>query len=130
MKNGDMTSRRLLAAVILQFFAIVVALFGLLDPLEGGLALGAFAMMMWAIWALSHVRIPRLQWVPLVIAIACAVTVIGVFAVSDGGAEGLSAQNPLADGIRAFVWVYRAAAFALLAGAAQYLGALVAAYRE
>ncbi|PTW91387.1 hypothetical protein C8A06_1109 [Microbacteriaceae bacterium MWH-Ta3] len=125
-----MTSRRLLAAVILQFLAIVIALFSLLDPLEGGFALVVFAGVMWAIWALSRVRIPRLQWVSLVVAVACAVTILLVFAVGVGGPQGVSAQNPLSEGIRAFVWVYRAAAFAMVAGAAQYLGALVAAYRE
>lgn len=125
-----MTSRRLLAAVILQFLAIVIALFSVLDPIEGGFALAVFAGAMWAIWSLSRVRIPRLQWVSLVAAVACAITILAVLAVSAADAQGMTAQNPLTEGIRAFVWVYRAAAFAMVAGAAQYLGALVAAYRD
>lgn len=123
-----MTQRRLLAASILQGIAVIVSLFGLFDPLEGGLALLVVAALLGAVWSLSRIAIPRWYWALLVTAVALAAIIILVIGLANP--EVNQAGSPLNTQVRVAIWFYRAAVFGVVAGATNYLGRVIAAYRD
>lgn len=128
LQNGVMTQRRLLAASILQGIAVVISLFGLFDPLEGGVALLAVGAILGAVWWLSRITIPRWYWGLLVGSVALAVLIVLVIGLA--GSEAQQSGSAVHTQIRVAVWFYRAAVFGVVAGATNYLGRVIAAYRD
>lgn len=123
-----MTQRRLLAASILQGIAVIVSLFGLFDPLEGGIALASVAALLGVVWLLGRITIPRWYWVTLSTALVLAVVIVLVIGLA--GAEVNQAGSALNTQVRVAIWFYRAAVFGVVAGATNYLGRVIAAYRD
>ena len=113
---------RLIASLILGIIALPVIVVGLIDPLEGGLALLVALGLAIAVRLLSGVPVPRLAWVSFaatlaVGALALVLAVIGM--PSDVGQQvgpDVTTPNPVNAGVRILVWVYRIGVLVLLVG--------------
>ena len=88
---------RLAAAALLSWLALPLTMFGLIDPLEGGVALLAAVVVYGVISWLTQSRPPRLLWIPFASAIVIGIAAI-VNAILQAPSQHLpsdSAGNPL-----------------------------------
>lgn len=69
---------RLITASVLGIAAIPCALLGLIDPIEGGLALIGGAVLVASAWLLARQPVPRLAWIPWTIAMSSGVVAITI----------------------------------------------------
>lgn len=133
--NGGMRPR-LITGLILGIVTVPVIVVGLIDPLEGGLALLVALGLAVAVRLLSGVPVPRLAWVSFaatlaVGALALVLAVVGM--PTDVGQEvgpDVTAPNPLSAGARLLVWVYRIGVLVVLAGGVAYLVRIAQALRS
>lgn len=133
-ENGGVRPR-LVASLILGIITLPVIVIGLIDPLEGGLALLVALGLAIAVRLLSGVPVPRLAWVSFaatlaVGALALVLAVIGM--PSDVGQQvgpDVTAPNPVNAGVRILVWVYRVGVLVLLVGGVVYLVRIARAVR-
>lgn len=116
-----------MASLIIGIVALPVIFVGLIDPLEGGLALLVAVGLSAAVRLLSGVRLPRLAWISMVVtmgvgilALALAIVDMPTEAVQEVGPD-VTAPNPLSAGVRILVWVYRLGLLFVLAGGVIYL---------
>ena len=126
---------RLVVSLILGIIALPVIFVGLIDPLEGGLALLVAVGLGVAVRLLSGVPLPRLAWISMLatVGVGILVLVLVIFAVpsetvQEVGPE-VTAQNPLNAGVRVLLWVYRLGVFLVLAGGVVYLVRIAQALR-
>lgn len=118
---------RLLASLILGVVALLVILVGLIDPLEGGLALLLAVALGVAVRLLSGVPLPRLAWVAMLVTIGVGVLVLVLVAIGDVSdaardvGPDVTAPNPLNLGTRILVWVYRLGVLVVFAGGVIYV---------
>lgn len=108
----EVSNRRVLLARICFLAAIPLTLLGLIDPLEGGLALLA-ALIVYAAGFLIYGRGPdKILWIPFVVAslIGLIVLLFAIFGLDRVGEEGQ--MPPLIIGLM----VYRAAVAVTLVG--------------
>lgn len=123
-----MRTRRIIAAV-LKFIALPLLVLGLIEPLEGGIALLAAIVVGLAVGALSRVRLPALLWISLLATVAVGVLTIGLAIIENPpGTMGGTAGNPVFPLI-ALVWVWRAGVIIVAAGAVLYIVRLFRALR-
>lgn len=118
---------RLIVSLILGILTLPVLFFGLIDPLEGGIALLVGVGLGVGVRLLSGVPVPRLTWIAMlatigvgVLALVLAVIGMPTEAVQEVGPEA-TAPNPLNAGVRMLVWVYRLGVLVVLMGAVVYL---------
>lgn len=113
--------REVLAAVLAVLMVPTLAL-GLLDPVEGGLALLAAIVLGVAVRTLSRVPVPRLAWVSALVAVALGAAAILV-AVTTRPAPDASGRvtSPLSGGLLVLVWGYELAALVTLVGGVLYV---------
>ena len=118
---------RLIASLILGIVTLPVLFVGLIDPLEGGIALLVALGLGVGVRLLSGVPLPRLTWIPLLATIAVgALALILAMAgmpsdtVQEVGPDA-TAPNPLSAGVRLLVWVYRLGVLVVLVGGVVYL---------
>jgi hypothetical protein len=115
-----MRTRRIIAAV-LKFIALPLLVLGLIEPLEGGIALLAAIVVGLAVGALSRVRLPALLWISLLATVAVGVLTIGLALIENPpGTMGGTAGNPVFP-LVALVWVWRAGVIIVAAGAVLYI---------
>ncbi len=126
---------RLVASLILGIIALPVIFVGLIDPLEGGLALLVSVGFGVAVRLLSGVTLPRLAWISMLatLGVGILVLVLVIFAVpsetvQEVGPE-VTAPNPLNAGARILLWVYRLGVLLVLAGGVVYLVRIAQALR-
>lgn len=125
-----MRTRRIVA-IVLAFVALPILVFGLIDPLEGGLALLAGVALGVAVWALSRVPLPRLLWISLIATVALGAITLGLALVLSPQESGPGAGgNPIAGGLIGLLWLWRAGVMVVLAGAIVYLVRLFKSLRE
>lgn len=124
--NGPVRPR-LIASVILGIITLPVIFVGLIDPLEGGLALLVAVGLGVGVRLLSAVPLPRLAWISMVatiavgiLALALAVAGMPTETAQEVGPEA-TAPNPLDVGVRVLVWVYRLGVILVLLGGVVYL---------
>lgn len=125
-----MRTRRIVA-IVLAFIALPLLVLGLIDPLEGGIALLAGITLGVAVWALSRVPLPKLLWISLIATVALGAITLGlaiVFAPQESGPG--AAGNPIAGGVIGLLWLWRAGVVVILAGAIVYLVRLFTSLRE
>lgn len=125
-----MRTRRIVA-IVLAIIAVPVLVVGLIDPLEGGIALLAGIALGVVVWALARVPLPKLLWISLIATVALGALTLGLAFVlapqeSGPGAGG----NPIAGGLIALLWLWRAGVVVVLAGAILYLVRLFRSLRE
>lgn len=128
-------SSRLVVSLILGIIALPVIFVGLIDPLEGGLALLVAVGLGVAVRLLSGVPLPRLAWISILatVGVGILVLVLIIFAVpsetvQEVGPE-VTAPNPLNAGARILLWVYRLGVLLVLAGGVAYLVRIAQALR-
>jgi hypothetical protein len=129
-EHHPMRTRRIIA-IVLAIIALPVLVVGLIDPLEGGLALLAGIALGVAVWALSRVPLPKLLWISLIATVALGALTLGLALVlapqeSGPGAGG----NPIAGGLIVLLWAWRAGVVVVLAGAILYVVRLFRSLRE
>jgi hypothetical protein len=124
-----MNTRRVVA-VVLAVLAMPILALGLIDPLEGGLALLGVIALAIVVRLLSRVRMPKLAWISMLatVTIGAATLVIAATTVRSGGSTG-EAMSPLSAGTVVLLWVYRVGVLVTLAGAVLYLVRLFGARR-
>jgi hypothetical protein len=128
-------SSRLVVSLILGIIALPVIFVGLIDPLEGGLALLVAVGLGVAVRLLSGVPLPRLAWISMLatVGVGILVLVLVIFAVpsetvQEVGPE-VTAPNPLNAGARILLWVYRLGVLLVFAGGVAYLVRIAQALR-
>jgi len=94
--------------------AVPVVFVGLIDPLEGGLALVVAALLYLAGFGLAKTLPARSLWIPFLIAVLIGVVTIRL-ALSGLGRQG--PYEPTSPIVLVGVWAYRAAVLATLVGA-------------
>lgn len=133
--NGPVRPR-LIASLILGIITLPFLILGLIDPLEGGIALIVALGLGAAVRLLSGVPVPRLAWISMLVTIgvgilALALAIAGMPAESmqEVGPEA-TAPNPLSAGVRILVWVYRLGVLVVFIGAVVYLVRIAGALRR
>ncbi len=129
-RESHMKIRRIIAIVV-AFVALPLLLLGLIDPLEGGLALLAAIVLGFVVWLLSRVRIPKLAWISMIatVVIGAIVLIIAITKVPVPDASG-TVVSPLSGGILGLLWVYRLGVLVTLAGAVLYVVRLFQSLRQ
>lgn len=121
---------RLVVGAVAGVIAALLLVFGLIDPLEGGIALVAATVILLVVRLTTRVPVPRLLWIPVTVAIALGVSILALVVFSNPPEGTTSAvPNPLNGAVIALLWVYRLAVLVAIAGAVQYLIRLIRAAR-
>ena len=127
---------RLIVSLILGIVTVPVLFVGLIDPLEGGIALLVGLGIAVGVRLLSAVPLPRLMWIASLATIgvgilALVLAVVGMPSpeVQEVGPD-VTAPNPLKAGVRLLVWVYRIGVLVTLAGWIAYLVRVSRAFGE
>lgn len=119
--------RRIAGAVVAVVMVPFLAL-GLLDPLEGGMALLVALGLGLAAWALSLVPVPRFAWVPALAAVVLGVAALVVAAATNR--EEASGQQDISVPTAVLAVGYELAALATLVGGVRYAVRVVRAARR
>ncbi|WP_353808049.1 hypothetical protein [Agromyces sp. SYSU T00194] len=124
-----MRTRRIVA-IVLAVIATPALAVGLIDPLEGGLALLGGLAMFGVVWALARVSPPRLFWISLVATVALGIVTLALvlgLRVEDVGTGTGTAGGVL---VSVLLWIWRAGALVVLAGGVVYVVRLFRSLRE
>ena len=121
---------RSFVAIAVLVGATLLLVLGLIDPLEGGLALLGATVLLILVRLLSKVTVPKLVWIPVTLALALGATILSlvIFAVPPTPVDGAVA-NPLNGGVIGMLWVYRVVVLVAVVGAVQYFVRLFRARR-
>lgn len=113
---------RVIVATVLAIAALPLLAFGLIDPLEGGLALIVAIALAVAVRLLSRVTFPRLAWISMLVSVAIGVTTI-IVAVTGEPVETApgTVLSPMSGWAIVLLWAYRLAVLVTLAGAVLYV---------
>ena len=118
-----MRTRRVIA-IILTIAALPLTIIGLIDPLEGGLALLGAIMLVLVAWALARVAVPRLAWIAGIVTVVIGATTLALAISATPSGPQPDPGTVMASGsgmLRALNWVYRVGVVVTLAGVAVYL---------
>lgn len=123
-----MKTRRIIG-LILVVLALPLVLFGLIDPLEGGIALIVGALLGLGSWLVSRVPVPKFTWISLAVSgglgilTLLAAVVLRDPASIDSATGEATATNPLATVPIAvmLLWLYRLSVLVTIAGGIYYL---------
>jgi hypothetical protein len=115
--------------LILAILGLPLIFFGLIDPLEGGVALIIGALLGLGAWLVSRVPVPRFTWISLAVSVGLGVLTLlaAVFlrdpASVDGAKGEVTATNPFATAPIAIIllWAYRLSVLVTLAGGILYV---------
>lgn len=125
--DNERVRPRLIASLILGIVTLPVLFVGLIDPLEGGIALLVALGLGVGVRLLSAVPLPRLTWISMlatlavgILALALALLQMPSEVVQEVGPEA-TAPNPLSAGVRTLVWVYRLGVIVVFVGGVVYL---------
>jgi hypothetical protein len=124
-----MRTRRIIA-IVLAVLTIPLLVFGLIDPLEGGIALLIAVALGAVVWALSRVPLPKLLWISLIATVAVGALTLGLAILNLEEPNGTgTAANPMLP-LAALNWVWRAGVLVVLAGAVLYVVQLFRSLKE
>ena len=120
---------RRITGLVLAVIAFPLLFLGLIDPLEGGIALVLGAVFGLGAWLVSRVPVPRFTWISLAVSVGIGVlTLLAALLLRDSvmidSATGeATATNPLATVPIATVllWLYRLSVLVTLAGGIYYV---------
>lgn len=121
---------RQVIGLVLIIVALPLVVIGLIDPLEGGIALIAGLLLGLVAWLVSRVPVPKFTWISLAatIAIGALTLVLAVTLPPIEMAPGMAA-NPVTGRwyLAAMNWVWRAGVLVTFAGAVWYIVRIVQA---
>jgi hypothetical protein len=124
-----MRTRRIIA-IVLAVLTIPLLVFGLIDPLEGGIALLIAIALGAVVWALARVPLPKLLWISLIATVAVGALTLGLAILNLEEPNGTgTAANPMLP-LAALNWVWRAGVLVVLAGAVLYVVRLFRSLKE
>jgi hypothetical protein len=124
-----MRTRRIIA-IVLAIVTVPVLVFGLIDPLEGGIALLIAIALGAVVWALARVPLPKLLWISLIVTVAIGALTLGLAILNLEEPNGTgTATNPMLP-LAALNWVWRASVLVVLAGAVLYIVRLFRSLEE
>lgn len=124
-----MRTRRIIA-IVLAVLTIPLLVFGLIDPLEGGIALLIAIALGAVVWALARVPLPKLLWISLIATVAVGALTLGLAILNLEEPNGTgTAANPMLP-LAALNWVWRAGVLVVLAGAVLYVVQLFRSLKE
>jgi hypothetical protein len=120
---------RRITGMVLAVVAMPLLFLGLIDPLEGGIALGLGALFGLGAWLVSRVPVPKFTWISL--AVSAGIGVLTLLAalllrdpvMVDSATGEATATNPFATVPVAIVllWLYRLSIVVTLAGGILYV---------
>lgn len=122
---------RRIVALVLAVLTLPFLVLGLIDPLEGGIALLVAIVLGVVVWAVSRVPVPRITWISMLVTVVIGATTLGI-AMANLPTEMTQTgdvANPLSGGLVALNWIYRVGVLVTLAGAIVYIVKLVQAVR-
>ena len=124
-----MRTRRILA-ILLAVITLPFLVFGLIDPLEGGISLLVAIVLGLVTWAVARVPVPKLLWISLIATVVVGALTLGMAMLTLEEAAGAgAATNPILP-VVAFVWLWRVGVLVVLVGAVVYLVRLFRSLRE
>lgn len=122
---------RAIVGLIVAVLTIPLLILGLIDPLEGGVALLAAAILIAGTRLVSKVPIPRLEWISWLVAMLVGIAAIAWAMLeraaqnqAPGGIEGL----PI--GVIVMLVIYEIAVVVTVAGGVQYVVRLARSVRH
>lgn len=123
-----MKTRRIIG-LVLAVLALPLIFFGLIDPLEGGIALVVGALLGLGAWLVSRVPVPRFTWISLAVSLGLGILTLltAVFlrdpASIDSATGDVTATNPFATVPITVIllWIYRLSVLVTLAGGISYV---------
>jgi hypothetical protein len=129
LASGGILKTRRIIGLVLGIIGLPLIFFGLIDPLEGGIALIAGALLGLGAWLVSRVPVPRFTWISLAVSFGLGVLTLlaAVFlrgpASVDSATGDVTVSNPLATVPIAIIllWAYRLSVLVTLAGGIYYL---------
>jgi len=117
----------------LAIIAVPVVFIGLIDPLEGGVALLAAFLIGVAVRLLARVRVPRVLWISLTSTAIIGVVVLAIALLGSPQnqtvSQDVTAANPGIPVSVVLMWIYRAGVVATLVGTLIYIARLGKALR-
>ena len=134
--DNDGVRARLILSLILGIVTVPVLFFGLVDPLEGGIALLVGLGIGVGVRLTSAVPLPRLTWIAMLATIAVGVLALILAVAGMPSPEvqevgpDVTAPNPLNAGVRMLVWIYQIGVLVTLAGWIIYLVRMARALGE
>lgn len=129
-----MVARRWIA-VVLAILAVPLLVLGLIDPLEGGIALLAVVVLGIIVWLLSRVRPPKLAWIALLATVIVGAITLGIAIamIPPGGTPEGAAEVTVANPMRWLAginWIYRAGVVVTAVGWVMWIVRLIRAARS
>lgn len=121
---------RMVIGLVIAIIALPFLVFGLIDPLEGGIALLAAIALGIAAWLVSRVPVPRLAWIAALVTVVLGAITLGIaiFSLPVETAPDTVAA-PLSGGLVVWNWLYRVGVLVTVAGWVIYLIRLVKSLR-
>ena len=117
----------------LAILAVPLVFIGLIDPLEGGVALLVAFLLGVAVRLLARVRVPRALWIPLTATAILGAVVLAIALLSSPEnqtvSQDVTAANPLLPTAIILMWIYRVGVVATLVGTVIYVVRLGKALR-
>jgi len=120
---------RHIAAGVVAAMALPVLALGLIDPLEGGMALLVAGALVLGTWLISRVPVPRLEWIAWLVAIVVGVLTIALAVTlpEESRSTGEGGLLSLSPWLIAGLVSYETAVLATIAGGVQYVVRLIRA---
>lgn len=124
-----MRTRRIVA-IVLAFITLPFLLFGLIDPLEGGISLCVAIVLGIVVWAVARVSVPKLLWISLIGTMALGALTLSMAMLTLGAATGSgTATNPILP-VVVLLWLWRIGVLVVLLGTIIYVARLIRSLRE
>ena len=112
---------RLTIAMAIQLIAVLFSFMGWVDPLEGGAAVVIVGFLTIVTRFVGAVRVPKLTWMSIAGALILAVSTVAVLlAEAPTEPDGVHVAADLPPTVIILLWLYRAAAVAVIAGTVFY----------
>ena len=123
---------RQIIGLVLVILDLPLLFVGLIDPLEGGIALVFGLLVGFAARLVSSVPVPRFSWIAIAstFAVGILALVIAIFTPPVETVEGVANPVLANTALRILVWVYRLGVLATLAGAVWYAVRIAQAMRK
>ena len=115
----DAIRTRHVIGLVLAVLTVPLVLIGLIDPLEGGVAMLVAGVLVLVTWLVSRVPVPRLEWIAWTATTGVAVVSVAIASVL--WSQGITQAEGLAWWMWALIGVYTIGVLVTLAGAVQYI---------
>jgi hypothetical protein len=125
--HAHSTARHIIG-LVLAVLTIPVVIIGLIDPLEGGVAMLVAGALVLVTWLVSRIPVPRLEWIAWTATTSLAVVTVAIASVL--WSQGITQTEGLAWWMWGLIGVYRIGVLVTLAGGVQYIVRHVRALRH